>query len=169
MPISADQWRATTGLNNVRRPRQVGITPCYMQQEPCGDNDKLSRHPEPDTTKDTTGGGARSKRSRIKKGSRRKDRSRRPERDKYQDDSTISIRAILWPSLLALCLAVIILSLNLTVCGANVNDIFITPGAAAGMYRFYNVLITQCAYATATERLVTTYILLSLGELHSEA
>ena len=144
MPISADQWRATTGLNNVRRPRQVGIKPRYMQQEPCGDNDKLSHHPEPGTTKDTTGRGARSKRSRIKKGSRRKDRSRRPERDKFQDDSTISIRAILWPSLLALCLAVIVPSLNLTVCGANVNNIFITPGAAAGMYHFYKLLLLIC-------------------------
>ena len=141
MPISADQWRATTGLNNVRRPRQVGIKPRYMQQEPCWDNDKLSHHPEPDSNKDTTGGGARSKRSRIKKGSRKKDHSRRLERDKFQDDSTISIRAILWPSLLALCLAVIVPSLNLTVCGANVNNIFITPGAAAGMYRFYKVLL----------------------------
>ena len=117
MPISADQWRAVTGLNNVRRPRQVGIKPRYMQQETCGDNEKLSHHPEPDTNKDTTGGGARFKRSRIKKGSRRKDRSRRPERDKFQDDSTISIRAILWPSLLAMCLAMIVPSLNLTVWG----------------------------------------------------
>ena len=138
MPISADQWRATTGLSNVRRPRQVGIKLRYMQQETCGDNDKLSHHPEPDTTKDTTGGGARSKRSRVKKGSHRKNRSRRPERDKFQVDSTISIRAILWPNLLALCLAVIVPSLNLTVCGANVNDIqFSTPGADAGMYHFY--------------------------------
>ena len=141
MPISADQWRAVIGLNNVRRPRQVGIKPRYMQQEHCGDYEKLSHHPEPDTTKDTTGGGTRSKRSRIKKGSRRKDRSRRPERDKFQDDCTISIRTILWPSVLALCLAVIVPSLNLTVCGANVNDVFITPGAAAGMYHFYKVLL----------------------------
>ena len=136
MPISADQWRAVTGLNNVRRPRQVGIKPRYMQQEPWGDNEKLSHHPEPDSNKDTTGGGARSKRSRVKKGSHRKNRSRQPERDKFRDDSTISIRTIVWPSVLALCLAVIVPSLNLTVCGANVNDIFITPGAAAGMYQY---------------------------------
>ena len=141
MPISADQWRAVTGLNNVRRPRQVGIKPRYMQQEPWGDNDKLSHHPEPDTTKDTTGGEPRSKRSRVKKGSHRKNRSRRPERDKFRDYSTISIRTIVWPSLLALCLAVIVPSLNLTVCGANVNGIFITPGAAAGMYRFIAAVI----------------------------
>ena len=56
MPISADQWRAVTGLNNVRRPRQVGIKPRYMQQETCGDNEKLFHYPEPDSNKDTTGG-----------------------------------------------------------------------------------------------------------------
>ena len=91
MPISADQWRTVTGVNNVRRPRQVGIKPRYMQQETCGDNEKLSHHPEPDTNQDIarggTGPGSKTE-PQIKNGSSqgRKDQSG-PMRDKVKDDS----------------------------------------------------------------------------------
>ena len=133
MPIRADQWRSVTGLNNVRRPRQVGIKPRYMQQEP--DNEKLSDHPEPDSKQNTTRRRARSRKSRIKKEPHRKDRSI-PERDKFKDDSFVSTRAILYLSMLVLCLAVIIPSLNLTVWSTNINSI-LTPGPAAGMYSIF--------------------------------
>ena len=137
MPISADQWRAVTGLNNVRRPRQVGIKPRYMQQEP--DNEKLPDHPEPDSKQNTTRRRARSRKSRIKKEPHRKDHSR-PERDKEKEsnDSTSSnlSRTILYLSMVVLCLAVIIPSLNLTVWGTNINSI-LTPGPAASMYSIY--------------------------------
>ena len=73
MPISSDQWRAATGLNNVRRPRQVGIKPRYMQREP--NNEKLSDHPEPDSKQHATRRRARSRKSRIKKEPHRKDQS----------------------------------------------------------------------------------------------
>ena len=89
MPISADQWRAVTGINNVRRPRQVGIKPRYMQQEPCGDNEKLSHHPEPDANQDIARGGTGSKIVPLgNNGSSRgrKDQSR-PVRDKVKDES----------------------------------------------------------------------------------
>ena len=136
MPISADQWRAVTGLNNVRRPRQVGIKPRYMQQETCGDNKKLSHEPEPDSNKDTSGGGSRSKRSRIKKGSRRKGCSRLEKdritindsscnRRQYVGSRTIS----LYSSVLVLYLAVILSALNLTTWSTNnVNNRFNTLG-----------------------------------------
>ena len=136
MPISADQWRAVTGLNNVRRPRQVGIKPRYMQQETCGDNEKFSHHPEPDSNKDTTGGGARSKRTRIKKGSRRKGRSR-VEKDRITiNDSSCNRRQYvvsrtigLYSSVLVLYLAVILSSLNLTTWSTNnVDNRFNTLG-----------------------------------------
>ena len=89
MPISADQWRAVTGVNNVRRPRQVGIKPRYMQQETYGDNEKLSRHPEPDANHDIARGGTGSNTVPLgKNGSSRgrKDQSR-PMREKVKDES----------------------------------------------------------------------------------
>ena len=88
MPISADQWRTVTGVNNVRRPRQVGIKPRYMQQETYGDNEKLSHHPEPDTNQDIARGGTGSKTVPLGKngsGRGRKDQSGQT-RDKVKDD-----------------------------------------------------------------------------------
>ena len=32
MPISAEQWRAVVGSNNVKRPRQVGVKHCLVEQ-----------------------------------------------------------------------------------------------------------------------------------------
>ena len=83
MPISSDQWRAATGLNNVRRPRQVGIKPRCMQQE--SDNEKLPDHPEPDSKQNTTRRRTRSRKSRVKNGSSQKDQSI-PERDEVGNE-----------------------------------------------------------------------------------
>ena len=131
MPISADQWRSVTGLNNVRRPRQVGIKPRYMQQEP--DNEKLPDHPEPDSKQDTTRRRARSRKSRIKKEPHREDHSR-PERDKLKDDSIcteigcVSSGTVCSLPVRALCLFVIVLTMSLSLTVWQVTESGPTSG-----------------------------------------